>query len=88
MRWSHPIVLALGFLALTGMASQCGKEPSGPSVTVEGNNGPVNVNITNGSSSPVGTSPCGASSSQKTSVNTPGGPDCSSSVSNLARRDQ
>lgn len=75
-------LLGLILLGTAGMASQCGQEPSGPSVNVSGNNGPVNVNITDGSSSPVGTAPCGAGSSQKSAPNVPGGADCSTKISN------
>jgi len=57
MRW-----LALSVLiALAG----CTQTPAGPTYDINGNTGPVIVNTTNGSSSPVSTAPCGASSSQK-----------------------
>jgi hypothetical protein len=48
-------------LALLG----CTQTPAGPTYDINGNTGPVIVNTTNGSSSPVSTAPCGASSSQK-----------------------
>jgi hypothetical protein len=44
----------------------CGSnDPTGPQIDARGNTGTIITNITGGSSSPVGTAPCGASSAQK-----------------------
>jgi len=64
-------------LALAGCTQP---DPSGPTFEINNNTGQVAVNITDGSSSPVGTAPCGATSSQKNGTNQPTGPDCSTST--------
>lgn len=64
-------------IALLAVAGCTGTEPSGPDFNISGNSGPVTVNSTTGSSSPVGTAPCGAASSQKNGQNLPAAPNCS-----------
>lgn len=73
--FSVALILALGFAGC-----QWGTPTEGPRVDARGNTGTVVTNITNGSNSPVGTAPCGATANQKNGDNRPGGPDCSTST--------
>jgi len=75
-------LLCFGVLVLAG----CGwisptAATDGPRVDARGNTGTVTTNITSGSSSPVGTAPCGASSTQK-GTKQPNQPDCSTTTAN------
>jgi hypothetical protein len=71
----------VGLAAVLLLAGCTGSDPTGPTYNITGNTAPVTVTTTTGSSSPVGTAPCGASSTQKNAT-TGGGPqgatpDCS-----------
>ena len=70
--------VCVGALIVIAIAGCTSTDPTGPDITVANNTAPVNV--TTGSSSPVGTAPCGAASSQKNV--TPSGPSGDCSVDN------
>lgn len=77
--------VSAGLILMMALAGCTSPDPTGPSgdIIVQNNTAPVTVttNTTAGSSSNIGTAPCGASSTQKTSSGagpaTPGGPNCS-----------
>lgn len=71
-----PTLAFLGCL-LVLLTGCWGTPAEGPRIDARGNSGTVVTNITDGSSSPIGTAPCGATSSQKATTNQPSGPDCS-----------
>ena len=70
----------LGSVCVLFVAGCWGTPAEGPRIDARGNSGTVITNITDGSSSPIGTAPCGATSSQKAGENQPTGPDCSTTT--------
>jgi hypothetical protein len=69
--------LSMGLIFVLALAGCTTQDPTGPDVVISGNTGPLTVNNTSGSSSPIGTAKCGASSTQKVSQIAPGSQDCS-----------
>ena len=67
------------FVATAGTMCE-NPEPSGPDFNITNNSGSILINTTDGSSSPVGTAPCGASSTQKANPANPAAPNCSSTT--------
>lgn len=77
--WITCILLVLA-VVLSGCPASDDQPKS--AFTITGNTGPVTVNNTTGSTSPIGTAPCGATASQKAGENQPAAPNCNFSTNN------